>query len=48
MAALIAQAKLCPIARILQTAPGLGPIRVAHMMPIVVTPHRFRTKQQFQ
>lgn len=46
-AELIAEAKLCPIARILETAPGLGPIRVARMMPIVVTPHRFRTKQQF-
>jgi len=41
---LITEAKLCPIARILQTAPGLGPIRVARMMPIVVTPHRFRTR----
>jgi len=36
-----------PIARILETAPGLGPIRVAQMLPIVVTPHRFRTKRQF-
>jgi len=35
------------IARILETAPGLGPIRVAQMMPIVITPHRFRTKRQF-
>lgn len=35
------------IARILETAPGLGPIRVAQMLPIVVVPHRFRTKRQF-
>lgn len=35
------------IAKILQTAPGLGPIRVAQMLPIVVTPHRFRSKHQF-
>lgn len=35
------------IARILETAPGLGPIRVAQLLPIVVTPHRFRTKRQF-
>jgi transposase len=35
------------IARILETAPGLGPVRVAQMLPIVVTPHRFRTKRQF-
>lgn len=36
-----------PISRILETAPGMGPIRVAQMLPIVVTPHRFRTKRQF-
>ncbi len=35
------------IARVLETAPGLGPIRVARMLPVVVTPHRFRTKRQF-
>jgi len=35
------------IARILETAPGLGPIRVAQLLPIVITPHRFRTKRQF-
>lgn len=44
---LIAESKRHPIARILQTAPGLGPIRVARLLPIVVTPHRFRTKRQF-
>ncbi len=36
-----------PITRILETVPGLGPIRVARLVPIVVTPHRFRTRQQF-
>jgi transposase len=35
------------IARILETAPGFGPVRVAQMLPIVVTPHRFRRRQQF-
>jgi transposase len=35
------------IARVLETAPGLGPVRVAQLLPIVVTPHRFRTKRQF-
>lgn len=35
------------ITRILETVPGLGPIRVARLVPIVVTPHRFRTRQQF-
>lgn len=35
------------ISRVLETAPGLGPVRVARMIPIVVTPYRFRTKRQF-
>jgi hypothetical protein len=33
--------------RILETAPRFGPIRSARLVPIVVTPHRFRTKRQF-
>ena len=44
---LVAESHKNPIARILQTAPGLGPIRVARLLPVVVTPHRFRTKRQF-
>ena len=44
---LIAESKGHPITRILKTAPGLGPIRVARLLPVVVTPHRFRTKRQF-
>ena len=32
------------IVRILETAPGFGPIRSARLVPIVVTPHRFRTR----
>jgi len=35
-----------PISRILQTAPGMGEIRVAQLMAIVVTPYRFRTSRQ--
>jgi len=35
------------ISRVLVTAPGMGPIRVAQLIPIVVTPHRFRTRRQF-
>lgn len=35
------------ISYILETIPGLGEIRVAQLLPIVVTPHRFRTKRQF-
>lgn len=36
-----------PISHILETCPGLGPIRVAFLMPVVVTPNRFRTARQF-
>ena len=45
--AMIAESRRHPISRILRTAPGLGPIRVAQLIPIVITPHRFRTKRQF-
>ena len=33
--------------RPLETAPGLGPVRTAQLLPIVITPWRFRTKRQF-
>ena len=36
-----------PIAKILETTPGLGPVRVAQLLPIVATPYRFRTSRQF-
>jgi hypothetical protein len=35
-----------PISRILETVPGMGPIRVAQLMAIVVTPYRFRTSRR--
>lgn len=44
---LIRESHKHPIARLLETTPGLGPIRIARLLPIVVTPHRFRTRQQF-
>jgi transposase len=44
---LLREAKKHPIVRVLETAPGFGPIRTARLVPIVVTPHRFRTKRQF-
>ncbi len=44
-AAMLEEAGRYRIARLLETAPGMGPIRVAQMLPIVVTPHRFRTKR---
>jgi len=44
---LVREARKHPISKILATAPGLGPIRVAQLLPIVVTPHRFRKRSQF-
>jgi transposase len=44
---LVAGAHRHPISRVLETCPGLGPIRVAQLIPIVVSPGRFRTKRQF-
>jgi transposase len=44
---LLREAKKHSIVRILETAPGFGPIRAARLVPIVVTPHRFRTRRQF-
>lgn len=36
--AMVLEARRDPICRTLQTLPGLGPIRVAQMLPIVVRP----------
>lgn len=44
---LLEQARAIPEVARLQTAPGLGPIRAAKVVAIVVTPERFRTRQQF-
>jgi len=44
---LLREAKRHRIVGIVETAPGFGPIRAARLVPIVVTPHRFRTKRQF-
>ena len=44
---LVKEAHRHPISHVLETCPGLGPIRVAQMMPIIVSPGRFRTKRQF-
>jgi transposase len=44
---LVREAKKHPIVGILETAPGFGPIRAARLVPIVITPHRFRTRRQF-
>lgn len=44
---LLEEAKAHPIIKKLSTAPGLGAIRTAQLVAIVVTPHRFRTVRQF-
>ena len=31
----------------LKTCPGLGPIRIAELLPVVVTPYRFRSRSGF-
>jgi transposase len=44
---LLAEARTHRIYRILKSCPGMGPIRVAQMLPIVVTPYRFSSKRSF-
>jgi transposase len=44
---LIEEARKHSIYKVLESCPGLGPIRVAQLIPIVVSPMRFRTKRQF-
>jgi len=44
---LIAESHRYPISKLLETCPGFGPFRVALLLPVVVTPHRFRTARQF-
>lgn len=44
---MLALAKPHAIYKVLQTCPGMGPIRVAQAMPVVVDPMRFRTRRQF-
>ena len=43
---LIAQSHQHSISAVLQSCPGMGPIRVAETIPIIVSPHRFRTARQ--
>jgi transposase len=44
---LLQEAKRIPVTRQLATVPGIGPIRAALLVAIVVTPMRFRTTRQF-
>ena len=45
--AMVTEANRHTITRILKTAPGLGPVRSAQLLPIVITPYRFRTSRPF-
>jgi transposase len=44
---LVDEARQHPAFRLLQTAPGLGVVRSAAVLAIVVSPHRFRQSHQF-
>ena len=44
---LLAEARQHRIWRVLKSCPGMGAIRVAQMLPIVVTPYRFASKRAF-
>jgi transposase len=44
---LVAESHRHPLSKQLESCPGLGEIRVAQLLAVVVTPDRFRTRQQF-
>ena len=44
---LLKEAKRVPVTRLLATVPGIGSIRAALLVAIIVTPARFRTTRQF-
>ncbi|MFH2053274.1 MAG: transposase [bacterium] len=44
---MLVEARKHPVYRVIKTCPGLGKIRTAQIMPIVVTPYRFANKRQF-
>jgi transposase len=44
---LVAETRKHAATRILQSVPGIGPIRAAVILGLASTPHRFRTKRQF-
>ena len=44
---LVAESHQHSIAKVLETVPGLGGIRVAQLLSVVISPERFRTRQQF-
>jgi transposase len=44
---MVVEARKHPSTRILQTVPGIGPVRAALILAFALTPHRFRSKRQF-
>ena len=44
---MLEEARKHPVYRLLTTVPGLGKIRAAQLLPIVVTPYRFAGKRSF-
>lgn len=44
---MLAEAKRHPEYRVVRSCPGLGPVRTAELLPIVVTPFRFQSKRGF-
>lgn len=45
--AMLAEARKHSVTRILKTIPGIGPVRAAQLLAVVISPHRFRTSRQF-
>lgn len=44
---LLTEADQIPVCKRLQTVPGIGPIRAALLVAVVINPQRFRTSRQF-
>jgi hypothetical protein len=45
--AMLAEARRHREWRLLKTCPGMGPIRTAELLPVVVTPYRFQSRSHF-
>jgi len=44
---LLEEASKTPAVKLVSTVPGIGPIRAAQIVAVVITPYRFRTSRQF-
>ena len=43
---LLGEARRHPATKLLKSIPGIGEVRAAQLVPIIISPHRFRTKRQ--